>query len=320
MRSTPRLLRVSLAALLLTGALAACAPVSTLNVLSPRSTYVLTEGVAYGTSPRQQLDVYTPVLPAPNGGWPVAVFFYGGTWNDGNRADYRFVGEALASRGVLTMVADYRLYPEVKYPAFLEDSAHAVAYALANAKSLGGNARRVYIVGHSAGSYNAAMLALDPRWLKAAGTSPDALAGWVGLAGPYDFYPIENPNAQPVFSHPEYPPHSQPGEFVSSRAPRTFLGAARRDSLVDPQRNTVALGEKLKAAGVPVQVKLYKHVGHVTMAASMAAPLRWLAPVLDDVANFIETGRPARRQLSVAEPAPGTSQAATAPESAPSPG
>jgi len=302
MRSTQRLLSVIFAALLLTGILAGCAPVSTLNALSPHSTYVLNEGVAYGALPRQRLDVYRPVLPPPNGGWPVAVFFYGDTWNKGERADYRFVGEALASRGVLTLVADYRLYPDVTYPAFLEDSARAVAYALNHAKSLGGNARRVYVVGHSAGGYNAAMLALDPRWLQAAGTSPQALAGWVGLAGPYDFYPIEDPDARPVFLHPNYPPKSQPGEFVSARAPRTFLGAARRDSIVNPQRNTVALGQKLRAAGVPVQIKLYNTVGHASMAAAMAAPLRWLTPVLDDVANFIETGRPVRRQVNIAEP------------------
>ena len=303
MHPTPRLFRVILAALLLTGAVSGCAPVSTLNALSPRSTYVLTEGVAYGTLPRQRLDVYRPVLPAPNGGWPVAVFFYGDTWNEGERADYRFVGEALASRGILTLVADYRLYPEVKYPTFLEDNAMAVAYALKHARSLGGNARRLYIVGHSAGGYNAAMLALDRRWLEAAGTSPEALAGWVGLAGPYDFYPIEDPEAQPVFSHPDYPPNSQPGDFVSPGAPRAFLGATRWDIHVNPRRNTVALGEKLRAAGVPVQIRLYHGLGHGTTTASMAAPLRWLTPVLDDVANFIETGRPVRRQISAADPA-----------------
>jgi len=285
-------------ALLLAGPLAACAPVTPLNVLASSSTYVLTEGVPYGTLPRQQLDVYTPVLPAPAGGWPVAVFLYGGTWTDGNRKDYRFVGEALASRGILTLVADYRVYPEVKYPTFLEDSAAAVAYALREAPRLGGNYRRVYVVGHSAGAYNAAMVALDDRWLKAQGTTPEALAGWVGLAGPYDFYPIENTTAQPVFDHPNYPPRSQPGEFVSARSPRTFLGSARTDKVVNPQRNTVALGDKLKAAGVPVQVRLYRHLGHVGVAATLAAPLRWLAPVLDDVANFIDTGRPARRTVS----------------------
>lgn len=300
MTSTPPSRRTALATLLSVAtvtAFTACAPVTPLNALSPRSTYQLTEGVAYGTLPRQALDVYTPVTTPPAGGWPVAVFFYGGTWRNGERKDYRFVGEALASRGILTLVADYRVYPEVTYPAFLEDTARAVAWGLREAAKLGGNPRRVYVVGHSAGAYNAAMVALDARWLKAMGTSPDALAGWVGLAGPYDFYPIENPDVMPVFHHPDYPPDSQPGAFVSADSPRTFLGTARSDKSVDPKRNTVALGEKLKAAGVPVQVRVYKRIGHTTLAASLAAPLRWLAPVLDDVANFIDTGRPARRAI-----------------------
>jgi acetyl esterase/lipase len=298
MTSTSPSRRTALALLLSATALTACAPVAPLNALASRSTYELTEGVAYGTLPRQLLDVYTPVIPAPAGGWPVAVFFYGGTWRDGQREDYRFVGEALASRGILTLIADYRLFPEVKYPTFLQDSALAVAYGLRQAARLGGNPRRLYVVGHSAGAYNAAMVALDPRWLKANGASPDQLAGWVGLAGPYDFYPIENPDVMPVFDHPNYPPDSQPGDHVSERSPRTFLGTARSDKAVDPKRNTLALGEKLKAAGVPVQVRVYKHIGHTTLAASLAGPLRWLAPVLDDVANFIDTGRPARRSLS----------------------
>ena len=138
----------------------------------PSSTYTLTEGVNYGALPRQQLDIYQPTSAAPAGGWPVVVFFYGGSWNWGERAEYQFVGEALASRGVLTLVADYRLYPEVRYPDFLDDSALAVAYGLRESARLGGNPKRVFVMGHSAGAYNAAMLALDERWLQAAGQSP----------------------------------------------------------------------------------------------------------------------------------------------------
>lgn len=286
MKKPPRLAWMA-ATVVLACALAACAPVTALNALTPGSTFTRTEGVAYGSHPRQRLDVYTPTAAAPAGGWPVAVFFYGGTWNGGERGDYKFVGEALASRGIVTLIADYRVYPEVRYPAFVEDSAMAVAHALKEAARLGGNPRRVFVVGHSAGGYNAAMVALDARWLTAVGTSPDRLAGWVGLAGPYDFYPIENPDAKPVFFHPDYPARSQPYEFVSAKSPRTFLGAANKDKLVDPQRNAVALGNRLKAAGVPTEVKLYDRVGHVTLAAALAAPLRWLAPVLDDVAAFI---------------------------------
>lgn len=272
----------------LAGLLAACSPVAALNALAPSGTHTLTAGVAYGPGPRQQLDVYRPTQPAPAGGWPVVVFFYGGSWNAGQRADYAFLGEALASRGMVALIADYRLYPEVRYPDFLRDSAAALAWGLANAQRLGGNPQRVFVMGHSAGAYNAAMLALDPRWLAEAGShSPRELAGFIGLAGPYDFFPTGNPDVQPVFFHPNYPADSQPMFFPLAGAPRSFLGAALKDDLVDPQRNTVALSQRLQAAGVPVTLRLYERVNHVTLAGAFGRPLRWLAPVLDDVSAFV---------------------------------
>ncbi len=271
---------------MLTAAVAACS--SGINFLKPSSTHDLNEGVSYGSNPRQKLDIYRPTSPAPAGGWPVVVFFYGGSWNWGSRGEYQFVGEALASRGVLTLVADYRLYPEVRYPDFLTDSAAALAYGLREASKLGGNPKRVFVMGHSAGAYNAAMLALDERWLRAAGQSPTALAGWVGLAGPYDFLPITNPEAQPVFHHPNYPAGSQPLAYARKGTPPAFLGAAAKDKLVNPQRNTVGLANKLQAADVPVTLRLYDGVNHVTLVASMAWSLRWMSPVLDDVSAFVK--------------------------------
>ena len=279
-----RLLAIALAATL---ALAACSPLGALNAVIPSSAYTLNADVAYGTQPRQRLDIYRPADAAPAAGWPVVVFFYGGSWNRGEKGDYKFVGEALASRGVLTLVADYRLYPEVRYPDFLKDSAWAVGYGLNEAKRLGGDARRVFVMGHSAGGYNAAMLALDARWLLDVGHTPRQLAGFIGLAGAYDFLPMTNPDAQPVFFHPNYPPNTQPLTLVTPAAPRVFLGAAVKDSLIDPQRNSVGLAGKLKSAGVPVTLKLYEDVSHITLVASLARPLRFLAPTLDDVVAFI---------------------------------
>ena len=267
--------------------LTACAPITVLNSLVAPSGHELTPAVAYGNLPRQRLDVYRPTAAAPPGGYPVAVFFYGGSWNRGERADYKFVGAALASRGVLTLVADYRLYPAVRYPEFLEDSAKALAYGLEQAAALGGNPQRVFVMGHSAGAYNAAMLAFDARWLHTTGHQPTELAGFIGLAGPYDFLPIINPDAKPVFFHPNYPPHTQVFEHVGASAPKAFLGVARSDELVDPQRNTVGLANPLQAVGRPATVQLYGRVNHMTLVAAFAAPLRWMAPVLDDVAAFI---------------------------------
>ena len=235
------LILIFLLALGLVGWLAARSPMKTLNALASTSTHTLSAGIAYGSGPRQMLDVYRPTSAASAGGWPVVVFFYGGSWNNGERSDYAFVGGALASRGMLALVADYRLYPAVRYPEFLRDCAAALAWGLEQAAKLGGNPQRVYVMGHSAGAYNAAMLALDARWLAPTGHKPPELAGFIGLAGPYDFLPITNVDAQPVFFHPNYPSDSQHLAFASATSPRSFLGAAKTDSLVNPQRNTVGL-------------------------------------------------------------------------------
>ncbi len=284
-----------LAALVAALALVACSPITALNALAPAGTHTRTADVPYGDGPRQKLDIYRPAQPAPTGGWPVVVFFYGGSWNSGARSDYAFVGEALAARGILTLVADYRLYPEVRYPDFLRDSAAALAWGLEHASPLGGNPRRVFVMGHSAGAYNAAMLALDARWLQgnpAGAHQPAELAGFIGLAGPYDFLPMTNEDTQPVFFHPNYPAGSQPVSHVSRTAPPTFLGAARDDRLVDPQRNTLGLASRLQALHVPVTVKTYDGVSHATLIGAFGAPLRWLAPVLDDVVAFIQRTPP----------------------------
>ena len=272
---------------------AACSPTTVLNALAAGNTYTLTSDIAYDSGPRRQLDVYRPTTAPPAAGWPVAVFFYGGSWNSGSRADYRFVGAALAARGIVAVIADYRLYPEVRYPDFLLDCAKALAYAFDHAAALGGDPQRVFVVGHSAGGYNAAMLALDARWLRAHGHAPAELAGWAGLAGPYDFFPSDNPDVRPVFHHPAYPPGGQPIEHAQASRLPAFLGAAKTDRLVNPERSTVGLAGRLQAAGTPVTLRLYERVSHNTLVGAFAAPLRWLAPVLDDVTAFIETTRAA---------------------------
>ena len=265
--------------------LAACSPIKVLNAHTHTSTITKTSSLAYGDDPRQKLDIYRPVTALPDA--PVGVFFYGGSWNSGSRDDYGFVGEALASRGIVVVIADYRLYPQVRYPLFLQDGAQAVAWAHQHSAEYGGDPRKLYVMGHSSGAYNAAMLALDPQWLAGVGLSPSVFKGWIGLAGPYDFLPIENREVRPVFFYPDSPPDSQPINHVSQSAPPSLLIASVDDNLVNPKRNTGGLAKKLRAAGVPVEEFYFTKISHATLVASMSRPLRWLAPVLDRVTAFI---------------------------------
>lgn len=278
--------------LVILGAVAACSPVAAINALTPSGTYTLHSDIAYGPDPRDKLDVYVPrdaQKPAP-----VIVFFYGGNWNSGSRKDYEFVGEALASRGMVAVIADYRLYPQVRYPDFLNDCAAAVAWTVREAAGYGGDPRRLFIMGHSAGAYNAAEIALDSRWLAGQGLSPSIFRGLIGLAGPYDFIPIENPDTRPVFLYPNTPPDSQPINHVSASAPATLLIASTSDSLVNPVRNTGGLARRLRAAGVPVEEVYFDRTTHTTLIGAMSRPLRALAPVLDTVDAFVTRSGPGR--------------------------
>jgi acetyl esterase/lipase len=262
-----------------------CSPIAVLNTLAPSSTYRRTRDVAYGPDARMRLDIYQPAGVTQAA--PVVVFFYGGSWSSGRREDYLFVGEALASRGIVTVLADYRLYPQVRYPEFLEDCAAALAWTFTHIDGYGGDPLRVVVAGHSAGAYNAAMLALDGRWLGAHRISPARLAGFVGLAGPYNFLPITGAGVKLIFNDPYTPLDSQPVAHVHPGAPAALLLAAMNDRFVFPDRNTQVLAEKLREAGDQVTVNIYPGLSHTTLIGAMSKPLRGLAPVLDDFSAFV---------------------------------
>lgn len=264
---------------------AACTPLSLFATLSPKDPASLVgKGQAYGAGPRQRLDVYAP--RGAKGQAPVAVFFYGGSWDSGRRQDYGWVGRAMASRGFVTVVADYRIYPEVRYPGFLEDGAQAVKWAQDHALEYGGDPRRMVLAGHSAGAYNAVMLGLDGRYLRAAGVDPAAIKAVAGVAGPYDFVPFDDPIAKRIFGKTDDPPATQPMAYVNKDSPPAFLATGDADTLVYP-RNTTALAKKLRAAGVPVEERHYPGVGHIKILLALSRPLRGEVPVLDEMTRFL---------------------------------
>jgi acetyl esterase/lipase len=286
-RSSGPTIRLALLGTAALALLSGCSASKVLDTLVAHDTYQGQTGLPYGDDPRQRLDIYRPTVRTDTGPAPVVLFIYGGSWTRGERADYRFVGEALAANGIVAIVADYRLSPQVRYASMLADNALALEWTLAHAAELGGDPSRTYLMGHSAGAYNAAMLALDPRWLRQVGLSPRQLAGWIGLAGPYDFLPIVDPEVQVAFDWPRTPPDSQPLFHAQHTAPRTLLLAGADDDVVDAHRNTEGLARALRAAGTDVQVQVFKGVGHITTVAALARPLDWLAPVLPKVLDIV---------------------------------
>lgn len=273
-------------AILLMGLLAGCSPVGVLNALAPTDGVSVTRDLAYGDAPRQSLDVYAPV----EGRSPVIVFLYGGGWRSGDKAMYRFVASALAARGYVTVVPDYRVYPEALYPDFLRDAAQAVAWTKREIGRFGGDPCRITLMGHSAGAYIAVMLGLDRRWLREQAVDPDRdIAAVVGLSGPYDFLPLRDPELQAIFAPSGDLRTSQPIAYARGDAPPMLLAHGRIDRVVWPL-NTIRLAEAVRAQGGRVEERIYPVLGHAPMVGALAGPLRWMAPVMADVDAFVAGG------------------------------
>ncbi len=269
------------------GLLSACASgaIGALNLLEPKGTITITRDLAYAPGPRHGVDVYAPKQPRPSA--PVVVFLYGGGWDSGDRAMYTFVGSALASHGYVAMIPDYRVYPAVRYPDFLVDSAAAVRWARDHAAAYGGDPHTLFLMGHSAGAYNAAMLTLDKRWLAAVGMAPNDLKGTVGIAGPYDFLPLTSNELKDIFGPEDQRPATQPINYVATGAPPMLLLHDIGDTTVY-LKNTQNLAARLAAKGDAVETRYYTGLDHARILGAIATPLRFMAPVFRDVTAFID--------------------------------
>jgi acetyl esterase/lipase len=238
--------------------------------------------LAYGNDPRQRLDVYSPRQAMSR---PVVVFWYGGSWVKGKKSQYRFVGTTLAERGIVTVIPDYRLYPQVHFPAFDEDGARAVAWVERHVQELGGDPHHIVLMGHSAGGHTAAFLAFNHGFLQKFGADPRDISGLVGLSGPYVLVP-ESDEERATFPPPYTDEDWQPIRFVDAQAPPTLLLHGSADKEVRP-REAIELKDEMERQHLRVELHIYNDRGHGDTIASFAPVARWRTPAVKDVVAFV---------------------------------
>jgi acetyl esterase/lipase len=263
----------------------ACMSIGAFNRLTPHDpgTVRAATGEPYGDGPRRSLDVYVPEQRPANA--PVIMFFYGGGWSNGAKDQYSFVGDAFAAQGFVTIIPDYRIYPEVGFPGFVEDAAAALHWVRANAARFGGDPNRIVLVGHSAGAHIAMLAVLDPRYAEAADFDPGAIRGVVGLAGPYGFDNFNMPLLRNVFGADTDPQTAMPVHFVGRGAPPILLLHGERDARV-PVYSSTRMYEAARAAGQDAEIKIYPRVDHPGIMQAVSMARREEAPVLADTVAF----------------------------------
>jgi acetyl esterase/lipase len=263
-------------------ALSACSRLEILNDSAPDSGYSLSQNIVYDDV-GNRLDVYAPQNSANA---PVVVFFYGGRWEMGKKDDYKFVGQALASHGFVAVLPDYRKYPQVRYPDFLIDCAHAVQWVHKNIGGYGGSPNRIVLMGHDAGAYNAAMLTLDPEFLAKVGGNRGWVRGFIGLAGAYDFLPMTDPDLRDLFGPPEGYDKTQPVLYVDGSNPPLLLMHGGKDETI-PISNTNSLYDRVRRAGGPVDKVVYPDLDHQWLIYDVSARLQGQADVLSRIDAFV---------------------------------
>ena len=273
------IIAIVILALLTSAAVVFLWPLRVVSALTSRKGYSLRADIAYGTLPAQHLDVNTPDSAASDA--PAIIFIHGGGWAIGDKDEYRFIAQAFASAGMIVVIPSYRLHPDVVFPEFVRDGAAAVAWT---ARNLAGHP--IFLLGHSAGAHIAALLNLDERYLDDLGVPRGAVAGMIGLSGPYDFLPLTEDRHKRIFPESSRD-DSQPIHFVDGTEPPMLLITGDADTTVR-SGNTTRLAATVVAKGGRATVKIYPGVGHLSTMMALAKVLPYFKPpVRRDIRAFI---------------------------------
>lgn len=244
---------------------------------------------AYGPERSQKLDIHVPADPGDKQR-DVIVFFYGGRWTYGTKEDYRFVGATFAKRGFLVVIPDYRKYPTVRFPGFVQDGAKALAWVFDHIAEFHGNPARIHIVGHSAGAHIGALLVADPHYLADEGKGRSlTVQDFVGLAGPYAFTPDE-PDLEDMFGPPQNYPRMQVTTFIDGMQPPMLLLYGDKDTVVK-RANLEKLEQRVMQKGGCVRSIIYHDVDHTNLLGALSWWPQRRASVIDDIERFFVSCR-----------------------------
>jgi acetyl esterase/lipase len=247
--------------------------------------YKVIKNLKYGTNQANLLDLYRPAQPSKN--FASIVFYYGGCWGGCEtlpKEDYAFIAQTLTTLGYAVIIPNYRHYPEVKFDSMMTDTAEAFEWSHTHISEYGGDPNRIFIMGHSAGAHLGAMLALNENYLKK--PTYQALKGFVGLAGPYDFLPLTADYQKAIFGPEQSYPASQPINFVTGTEPPLLLLFGKDDVTVKPV-NIASLKMRAKQAGGCVESHEYKNLDHLEILGALSFPLKNSEQVLPDIARFL---------------------------------
>ncbi len=246
---------------------------------------------AYGSELLQKLDVYIPANTMEKQ-LDVLVFFYGGRWTYGAKEDYRFVAATFVKEGFIVVIPDYRKYPQVRFPVFVEDGARALAWVSDHIVEWHGNPARIHVVGHSAGAHIGALLAADPHYLADVGKDRSlTVHDFAGLAGPYAFTPDE-PDLEDIFGPPQSYPNMQVTTFIDGTQPPMLLLYGNKDTAVK-LANLERLEQRIKQRGGCVRSRIYPNADHTDLIGALSWWNRQRVPVVEDITKFFGACRAA---------------------------
>lgn len=197
---------------------------------------------------RCKLDL---TLPADAKGFPTYVWFYGGGLKNGGkdlRSEYcAEIRASLARAGVAVVTPDYRLSPKAKYPAYVDDAAAAFAWTVKHIAEHGGDPRKVFIGGHSAGGYLALLVGMDPERLKPHGLTLASVAGIAQVSGQvFDHYTVREERGQARYGITS--DEAAPAFHIRKSLPPILTIYAQNDMLSRAEENMFFV-TTLKAAG-----------------------------------------------------------------------